>query len=263
MDLPRIHIEELEDQPWVPGFLRHGIVRNVSFIVRLARLYEPLVDVFVEYLRRTRARTVLDLASGYGGPVETMLEALRRRGLEPPGFVLSDFNPHLERFRYLKAQDSHISFVGGRVDALSPPARVRRYPRTMFDAIHHFTPGNARRILGSAARESGGIFVAESTDRALYQLPRTALGAYFGSLLSPLAMRPFSPVEALFTWGVPLIPLMVAHDGVASTFKRYTVEEYRGMVEPLGGRFEWEVGSLRGGVTYVMGWPRGGGSRGR
>lgn len=254
MPLPRLHIEELEDQPWVPQFLRHGTVRNVSFTVRLAHIYDPLVPVFGRFLERTRARTVLDLASGYGGPVVTMLEALRRRGAEPPRFILSDLHPNLPRFRHLTAGDPSISFEGRPVDALDPPARLRGHSRTMFDAIHHLPPEVAGRLLESAARESPGVFIAESTDREAYQLPRVAVGVYLASLLSPLAMRPFDPREAFFTWAVPAIPLMVTYDGIASTFKRYTVEEYREMIGSIGRTpFEWDVGTLRGGVTYVVG----------
>ncbi len=254
MPLPRLHIEELEDMEWVPRFLRHGIVRNVSFTVRLARIYDPLVEVFERFLRATRARTVLDLASGYGGPVVTMTGALRRRGVEPPRFILSDWNPHRERFKALATEEPGISFVRERVNALDPPSAVRGHPRTMFDAIHHFPPETAARILRNAADHSQGIFVAESTDREACQLPRVAAGAILGSLLSPLAMRPFDLREAFFTWTVPAIPLMVAHDGIASTFKRYTEAEYWGLIEKSGSRgFEWEVGKRKGGVTYVVG----------
>jgi hypothetical protein len=258
MEVPRLHIREIEDMEQVPKFLRHGIVRNVSFAVEFAGVYDELAEVFVEFLGKLKNNTLLDLASGYGGPVTTMLHAVKKRGIEPPRFVLSDFNPNIERFRFLSIEDSNISYFGGRVDAMDPQKEIRKYPRTMFDAIHHFTPENAGKILKNASEHSEGIFIAESTDRALYQVPRAGIGCFLASLISPFFMQPFSVKETVFTWAIPVIPLITAHDGAVSTFKRYTREEMWNIIDSAGKNdFVWEVGELKRGVTYLVGYRNG------
>jgi hypothetical protein len=75
-------------------------------------------------------------------------------------------------------------------------------------------------------------------------------------------VRPFRWTNLLFTYFVPLVPLMVLWDGVVSCLRTYDVRELRALVESVSGgeRYDWEIGELAGKapipVTYLIGVPR-------
>ncbi|MFN0111769.1 MAG: hypothetical protein ACKVZH_23165, partial [Blastocatellia bacterium] len=93
-------------------------------------------------------------------------------------------------------------------------------------------------------------------------------GAILGMLFTPLLVwlftpfiRPFRWSRLLWTYLLPVVPLLVIFDGVVSVLRSYTVAELKAFTEELSGNgYEWEVGEtpaqgLRAPVTYLIGYP--------
>jgi hypothetical protein len=81
-------------------------------------------------------------------------------------------------------------------------------------------------------------------------------------LLTPF-VRPFRWSRLLFTYGVPLIPLLVLVDGTVSMLRVYLADEMRELVASVPGhqRFEWDIGATRLpglpiGLTHLVGVPK-------
>jgi hypothetical protein len=87
-------------------------------------------------------------------------------------------------------------------------------------------------------------------------------------LLTPLvvwlvtpAIRPFHWARLLWTYLIPVVPLVVLFDGIVSCLRTYTVaelEEFTTGVSQSG--YEWEIGEERAKgmlapVTYLIGYP--------
>ncbi len=79
-------------------------------------------------------------------------------------------------------------------------------------------------------------------------------------VFTPL-IRPFHWSRLLWTYLVPIIPLVLLFDGVVSCLRTYRIQELREMVEKLAGiEYEWEVGEQPRGlgiapITYLIGRP--------
>ena len=74
-------------------------------------------------------------------------------------------------------------------------------------------------------------------------------------------IRPVKMSRLLFTYLLPIIPLLVLFDGLVSCVRTYSVEELRKLTEGLDGKdFSWEAGEIGGGkspvpVIYLIGCP--------
>ncbi len=80
MTIPRLHLFELEDQPWFPGVVRDLATDYLHFVeIRLA-LHRPVVGLLLEALRMTKLERVVDLCSGGSGPVLWLHKALADAG---------------------------------------------------------------------------------------------------------------------------------------------------------------------------------------
>jgi hypothetical protein len=254
----RLHLFEFNDSPWVPAWLREYETEYLHAVLLLAKPFDVLAPRLAELLRASGGREILDLCSGGGGPLPTLLERLARdHGLECR-VLLSDLLPNRAAQERWKHVDGRIRYLDEPVDATAVPAHLRGV-RTIFDALHHFHPSDARRILADARR--AGVPVG-AFDVASRDLPHV-----LGSILIPLLVlavtplvRPFSWPRLLLTYVVPVLPLLIWWDGLVSNLRAHRVDELRELTRELAGPdYGFEAGSTGSGpglVTYVLGIPR-------
>lgn len=255
----RLHLIELEDQPWCPAPIRDGATDYLQLTQQVADLFGPAASLLAAALRRTGATRILDLCAGGAGPWHRLLPALEVQGLEPD-VLLTDLHPNADAFSRAK-KDSR-----GRLEGLPAPVDARHVPeeltgfRTIFNALHHFRPDDARAILRNAVERREGIAVFEAVERTAPSIVGILPSPIAVLLLTPL-MRPFRWSRLLFTYLLPVIPLLVLFDGVVSCLRVYSPEELRALVGGLGETgYDWEIGRLPGKgpakITYLIGVPR-------
>jgi hypothetical protein len=255
----RLHLAEIEDQPWCPRPVRDAATDYLEFMIRLGNAYAPVVPLLREALRRTGARRIVDLCSGGGGPWPRLLPELDREGA-PVEVVLTDLYPNLDALRRARAATGgRLGFREESVDATRIPPGLDGF-RTLFTAFHHFPPERARAILRDAVRARQGIGVFEATMRSPGSVA-AMLPTPLAVLLATPFIRPFRPSRLLWTYLLPAVPALVLWDGVVSCLRTYTPDELREMTGELAGEgYHWEIGQARSRgapapVTYLLGWP--------
>lgn len=259
--MPRLHVFEWEDLPWFPDVFRRFITDHLVF--HMSRAFRPAIPRLADAMRATGHDTVVDLCSGSGGPLPALLPRLSETVGWPVNAVLTDLYPNVPAFRRARSgSGGRIGHRAAPVNAMECPAGLEGF-RTMFTALHHFRPAEARRILADAAAKDVPIAVFEAQERrasTLLVLPVAMLLSAF--LLTPFLGR-LSAGRLLLTYVVPLAPLFFAWDTAVSCLRTYSTRELRALTEGLGGaRYNWEIGRIRAGgylgpyhVTYLIGRP--------
>ncbi len=64
----RFHLIELEDQPWCPPSLRDAATDYLQFALHISNAYGAARPKLQQALAQSGADTIIDLASGGGGP---------------------------------------------------------------------------------------------------------------------------------------------------------------------------------------------------
>lgn len=255
---PRLHLVEFTDLPGLPRPLRRWLGDYLRGIVTVTRLFEPAAPRIADLLRATGGDRVVDLCSGAGGPWPALagpLEALLDR---PVRVLLTDLHPDAGTWAWLEASAQvGVSGHPGPVPAHDVPAALQGV-RTLFDGLHHLPPASARAVLADAARHGVPLLAAEAVERS-------ALGLA-GVLFSPLLvwavtpfLRPLSLPRLLFTYVLPVVPLMVLWDGIVSVLRCYQPDELRALTDGLDDRYGWSVERVRRfgpGSTVLVGTPR-------
>jgi hypothetical protein len=259
--MPRLHLVELEDLPWIPDALRNALTGYLQAMLDATDPYAPAVPVLVDALRRSDARRIVDLCSGGGGPWKRLRAALVAAGSAVP-VVLTDRYPNPGAVAAAGGGDGAIpiSMHAGAVDATRVPESLGGL-RTVFTAFHHFAPDAARAVLRDAVARGEPIAIFEATKRNTTCILVTLLSPIATLVMMP-RVRPFRWTNLLFTYLIPIVPLMVAWDGVVSCLRTYEPEELNALVASIDGHegYEWAVGerATRGPipVTYLVGTPR-------
>jgi hypothetical protein len=257
--MKRRHLFEWEDFAWFPAILRDLMTDYLRHVVVLTKMYEPVVPLLDPLLRRTGTSTIIDLASGGGGPWPALAPALKvaRPDLH---VVLTDLYPNLSALEAVtNTAPSVIEVRREPIDALHVPDHLRGV-RTQFLSLHHFQPDQVRSIFENAIQAGQPIAVFEFQERTPAQVIQFVLSPLIVLLLS-MTIRPFSLKRFFFTYLVPLVPLLVMWDGVVSVLRTYTPEEVWQIIEsiPASQAYTWDVELCKQGqmtIFHAIGWPK-------
>lgn len=260
----RLHLIELEDLPWMPRMLRDGATDLLDVLFARTGFYRALAPKFAAFIADTGVTAAVDVCSGGGGGVLAMRAALAAQGHRGGELLLTDRYPNeaaLQRVRAL--DDPAVKYRFEPLDAFDVPRDLRGM-RTMFGALHHFQPPQVRRLLQNAV--SAGVPIAffdVAASPVLRRMPTAlapvaAVPNLLALVLLALALvpfaRPFRWSRVVFSYLLPLIPVLFAWDGTVSALRAYTPEELLAEARALSGAeaYRWESGRS-GSALFLLG----------
>ena len=251
----RLHLFEFGDQPWFPQLLRDAETAYLATSYRLwPRLVQRWAELISTVLHAGEPAEILDLCSGGGGPILTIVEELETLG-HPARVRLTDLYPNPKT-----SSNPSVVWLPVPVDATLVSGDLVGV-RTMFSAFHHFRPDAATAILKDAFDRRRAICIFEAGGRTLL-----AAGTMIAVVpLAVLALMPFSRpfrwAHMAFTYLIPLMPLIVLWDGLVSLLRIYSPEQMNNLTGGLQAPdYAWEIGGIHvagipGELPYLIGRP--------
>lgn len=256
----RLPFGEIHDQPWCPQVLRNAVTDFLQYSTNHWRQYLPLLPTLCYFLQRAEARCIVDLCAGGSGPWQRLAGTMRRAFGESFRIVLTDRYPNLAAFQLAREfSGGVIDFRAEPLDACALPAGLTGF-RTLFGALHHFSPAQAQRILQDAVDAGQGIGIFEMTERRGATLLAMLTAPFFVLLHTP-KIRPFRWSRLFLTYLLPVIPLVVMVDGIVSCLHSYSPEELTELTASLtGSPYDWEIRRVNSPtspfpIIYAIGCP--------
>ncbi len=249
--MARMHLFEFEDQKWFPGFLRMYVTDFLHFLSIKAGVFKNVIPMMVENLVRLNTTTIIDLGSGSGGGLVGLYPELQK-SIPAIRITLTDFYPNQKVIKRTENSAPGITYEASSVDARNVPTGLKGM-RTMFLSFHHFKPADARSILQNVVDANSAIMIFESQERSFPSLLAMVLSPISVFFTTPF-IRPFSLVRILFTYVIPVIPLVVLWDGIVSSLRTYSIAEMNALIDSLEGkdRYEWKTGKIKSGPAQVF-----------
>lgn len=245
--------------PWFPRPWRDLLTDFMSFFARRWKPYAAIAHQLHTTMERCGEGAILDLCSGAAAPVLTVQDELVRQGVKVR-VTVTDLYPNEQVFARLEAtRGDTVSCVHESIDAIRVPAELEGF-RTFFSAFHHFPPEQAAAILRGVVAQRRGVGVFEYTERSLWRWgPVVVLLPLLVWLATPF-IRPRTAARLLWTYLIPVVPLVAAWDALVSVLRSYHPEELLAIARGVdGGSYQWEAGrvSAFGGcrITYLLGAP--------
>lgn len=257
--MKRFQLIEIGDQDWLPNSLRDALTDYLQFVNNLTQPYTPIIPQLGRALEQTNTRQIIDLCSGGAGPWLSLQPALPKSDLI--SVRLTDKFPNLPAFqRADSVSQGALEFVAESVDATDVPNELIGF-RTLFSSFHHFRPAEARAILSDAVRKRQGIGIFEATHRSALAILLMFITPLLVLIFTPF-IRPFRWSRFLWTYLVPIVPVIVLFDGIVSCLRTYTPAELRKLTAEISSetQYQWEIGEQRVKgkplpVTYLLGYP--------
>lgn len=255
----RLHLFEVEDQPWCPQVVRETITDFLVGLYNILHIYEPAFQKIAEVLQHTKMDTIVDCCSGSGGPIQQLRNYLDRHNKESITITLTDKYPNLELFQQMEAQ-SNNSLVGYKesIDARHLPSSLKGL-RCFFSSFHHFAPDSAVKILQDAVDNKTPIAIFESTQRHIIDFIRAIFSPILMLLIMPFSKR-LTFRKFFFLYILPIIPFIFMWDYLVSNMRTYSSKELQQLISQLDAPdYTWEVGVLfskkaKSQVPYLIGY---------
>ena len=176
----------------------------LSFYAATLRPYRRVAPIVAGALERAGTNRIVDLCSGAGRPVLSLMSEIRGCGLSRLEVVLTDKYPNLAAWRDIQTSEGDsVSFEATPVDAVDVPRRLAGF-RTLFTSFHHFAPDSARLVLSDAVNSGQGIGIFEYTERSwwIWGIPILLIPLFVW--ISTPFIRPFSWRRLLWTYLLPV-----------------------------------------------------------
>jgi hypothetical protein len=160
----------------------------------------------------------------------------------PHEIVLTDLYPNAPAFRRLE-EESH-GLIKARYESTSAndvPPELEGV-RTLFTALHHFNPEQARMILADAVRKRASIAVFEPLERTVRMLVLLGVVSFIRGFTHTPRVGKLTFQRFLVTYVLPLAPAIFAWDGVVSVLRSYTRDELRDIATGIpSAAYRWEA----------------------
>ena len=243
----RFHLFEWEDQPWLPNVFRDFITDHLRY-TQHEPMREPISRAIAERLAALTAATgdrrLIDLCAGAGGPLIAISRIMAEDLRCPVEVVLTDLFPNVAAFKRIEAESQ------GRIAARYEPISATDVPaaltgvRTMFTALHHFAPEQARGVLADAVRKRAPIAVFEPLERTVRMIALLGVASFVRGFTHTPRVGRMTAARFLFTYVLPIAPAVFAWDGMVSALRTYTPDELRELARSVSrdDSYQWDAG---------------------
>ncbi|MDX2245744.1 MAG: hypothetical protein SF052_03145 [Bacteroidia bacterium] len=267
--MKRKELFEFEDFPWLPNVIRTGVTNLIVVFHKLAGTAEVIADLILNVREKYNFTQITDLGSGSGGPMLEVIQKINAGDKHSKmNLVLTDFYPNPAIVDKINKQKlPNIRYQDTSLDA----TQINTAPdglKTMIASFHHMKPATAQKILQSAQHSRQPILIYELAKNNIpillwwLFLPLSLVILIVMCLIMTPFVKPLSFKQILFTYLIPIIPLVYAWDGQTSLMRTYTFEDIESL---LGSEkkedYQWAIGDAqkRNGKKfgyYIMGYPK-------
>ncbi|MGB1043191.1 MAG: hypothetical protein ACPGU6_07340 [Tenacibaculum sp.] len=231
--MKRIQLFEFEDFNWLPSFIRSSITNLLALLLKMLKTKE-IASALIKNIKKEHNFTqIVDLGSGSGGVMINVIQEINKNNNTPVNLLLTDLHPNTSVVKNIN--NLNINNVHYQQEPLNA-TDFKNAPnglKTMMNSFHHMPPDSAKKILKTAQENKQPLLI--------YEMGENNIPTLLWWLLLPLSivimvvmvffMTPFVKnltfKQVLFTYLIPIIPLIYAWDGQASLVRMYTFKDIK------------------------------------
>ncbi|MFZ1702813.1 MAG: hypothetical protein WAT79_00625 [Saprospiraceae bacterium] len=264
--MKRIELFEFEDFLWLPNNIRKGVTNLIIVFHKLMGSSEVITSLIAHIYQKQKFTKITDLGSGSGGPMIDVIKKLNdKKDIQPVKLVLSDLNPDPTLVAKINAQQiSNVTYLKQSIDATKLDETGPGL-KTMIASFHHLSPTKAKNVLMSAQESKASILIYEVAKNNIplliwmLFLPISLFILFLMSWVMTLFIRPLTFNQLLFTYLIPVIPIIYAWDGQASLMRTYTFEDVKSLLSESDD-YHWEIDNAKNAKGrntgyYILGLP--------
>tara|TARA_R110002051_G_scaffold48308_2_gene95310 strand:- start:63030 stop:63857 length:828 start_codon:yes stop_codon:yes gene_type:complete len=266
--MKRIQLFEFEDFNWFPKTIRSGMTNLIVVLHKMMGTKEVIANLLLDCREAYQFSKIVDMGSGSGGILPDAVAILNANNCENIiELLLTDLHPNPEIIKHIKnSGQKNVTYNSAPLDATNltqAPSGLK----TMLNSFHHMPPKKAKAILKTAQDNKQPILIYEMAQNTIplilwwILLPLSLLILFVMALLMTPFSKPLTPMQLLFTYIIPIIPICYAWDGQASMPRTYTFKDIEHMLKDIKDEnYKWKISPAKkangkSSGYYILGLP--------
>ncbi|MBK9592722.1 MAG: hypothetical protein IPO32_14915 [Crocinitomicaceae bacterium] len=227
--MKRKQVFQFSNQKWYPQFLKRDMYEFMTWFVGKVNAAKPFLPVISEGLQHVPAHRIINIDSQIGAGFETVKDLIS----EKPEII----NLPIQQFN--TSNSGLYLFV---------------------NSFHKLKPDVARNYLSEIAKSRNAVVVVEGNNDSLWQVVGMTVFVPLAVILSAPFVKPFRVTRLIFTYLIPVLPIVTMLDGFLALFKLYNPNDLNELVSEIPeNNYTWKSAKAdngRGGkIMYLIGWP--------
>ena len=227
--MKRKHLPQISNQDWYPKLLKTCMYEFLTWFVSKVHAAKPFMPIIEEGLAHTSTHKIINIDQEIGAGIETIIPYLPKT-IEVKKIPLQQFNSK-EKGLY-----------------------------TCINSFHLLKPNVAKKLISDIANSNQPVTVLEGNNNSLWQLFGMLIFVPLSVILSAPFVKPFRIERLVFTYLIPILPIVTSIDGIIALFKLYAPKDLNKLVSEIKvPNYTWRSGKLdngRGGkIIYLIGFP--------
>lgn len=225
--MKRKQIPQITNASWFPDFLTRCVHEFMTWFVNQVNAAKPFMPVIEEGLQHANRIVVIDKKCGAG--FETVDRLLDNK---------------IKRV-YVNAENFKASEEGMYLSV---------------NSFHQFSAMEAKEILSKVSKKRYPIVVVEGNNDSLWQVFGMTVIVPLTVIITAPLVKPFRLERLIFTYLIPVLPIVTFLDGFIALFKLYAPKDLDELTTSINAEnYYWRSGKIdngRGGkVIYLIGYP--------
>lgn len=225
---------EFGDLTWIPHIYHYYLRVYLMFFIKFVGYDKLWAKQTQAFLSQTDASSIMEYGSGSGEPLMRMVSQLDCEKAKSLSYTMSDLNPFPEFVTKVNVEaPNNFTYIETSVDAANHKPQDGQAV-VFINSFHHLPPKVAHYVIKNNLENGNEMLILEYV--------RNNLLAYFsmlGGVLIVLLTAPFVsklkhlPLTILFTYIIPLFPLMMLWDGLISCRRAYSSKFFDNIVKEI------------------------------
>ncbi|MEM9921611.1 MAG: hypothetical protein AAF990_26140 [Bacteroidota bacterium] len=231
--MTRRNIPQIIYQPWFPSFLKNCVHEFLTWFVIQINAAKPFMPIIERGLKYSSDDSIINIEQDTGAGISTL------RPFLSPSTSISNI-----RIEQLDAEKIKLNglFVS-------------------INSFHQLTRDQATTLLTKVAKSNRPIAILEGNNDSLWQVVGMLFFVPLTIILTTPLVKPFRLSRIIFTYLIPILPLVTLIDGFIALFKLYSPQDLTELTDNIRiVDYTWESGKLdngRGGkIIYLLGIPQ-------
>ncbi len=227
--MKRKQAPQITNAKWFPNFLTRCVHEFMTWFVNKVNAAKPFIPLIEEGLQHEERIVVINKKCGAGfETVDRLLdEKIKRVFVDADNFTASEEGLYLS-----------------------------------VNSFHQFSVDEAKDILKQIAENKQPVVVVEGNNDSLWQVFGMTVIVPLTVLFTAPFVKPFRFERILFTYIIPVLPIVTFFDGFMALFKLYAPKDLDELTTSIKAEgYSWRTGKLdngRGGkIIYLIGYPVG------
>jgi len=225
---------EFGDLAWVPHIYHYYLRVYLIFFIKFVgydKLWAKQTEAFIA---QNESNSIMEYGSGSGEPLMRMVSQLNCDKAKSLSYTMSDLKPLPEFVNKVNNEaPNNFVYFESSVDAANHKPKDEQAV-VFINSFHHLPPKVAHNVIKNNLENGNEMLILEYVRNNLL-----AYLSMLGGVLIVLLTAPFIsklkhlPLTIIFTYIIPLFPLMMLWDGLVSCRRAYNTKFFDKVIKEI------------------------------